>query len=195
MDAPKVMFRKKMGGYNKEDVNNYITSENQRFMRAEADFHKTLSERDEEIERLTNELDALRNVNAVSSAKLGEMNNLVDSYKEQIALLESKIKDMEETIAHLEEVNEDQIYQKTEVVIDETVFDKARSYDSLCKQIDEILSYAKSEADRIINTAVESAKRIERNRTGDVTRIKSDISAKSSSIIEELRRAIKPKNR
>ena len=195
MDAPKVMFRKKMGGYNKEDVNNYITSENQRFMRAETDFQKSLAERDEEIERITDELEALRNFNAMSSAKLNEQNNLIDSYREQIADLESKIKDMEDTIAHLEEVNDDPIYQKTEVIIDETVFDKARSYDSLCKQIDEILSYAKSEADRIINTAVESAKRIERNRTGDVTRIKSDISAKSTSIIEELRRAIKPKNR
>lgn len=195
MDAPKVMFRKKMGGYNKEDVNNYITSENQRFMRAEADFQKSLAERDEEIERITDELEALRNFNAMSSAKLNEQNNLIDSYREQIADLESKIKDMEDTIAHLEEVNDDPIYQKTEVIIDETVFDKARSYDSLCKQIDEILSYAKSEADRIINTAVESAKRIERNRTGDISRIKSDISAKSTSIIEELRRAIKPKNR
>lgn len=195
MDAPKVIFRKKMGGYNKEDVNNYITSENQRFMRAEADFQKALSERDSELERVSDEVNALRNINAMTSAKLNEQNTLIDEYKETISALEEKIAEMEETIAHLEEVKDDQIYQKTEVVIDETVFDKARSYDSLCKQIDEILSYAKSEADRIINTAIESAKRVERSRGGDITKIKSDISAKSTSIIDELRRAIRPKSR
>ncbi len=195
MDAPKVIFRKKMGGYNKEDVNNYITSENQRFMRAEADFKKALNERDAELERISDELKDLRNINSQSSSKLDEQDHLIESYKETIATLEAKVEEMEETIAHLEEVKDDQIYQKAEVVIDESVFDKARSYDSLCKQIDEILSYAKSEADRIINTALEAAKRVERNRSGDIAKIKSEISAKSTSIIDELRRAIRPKNR
>ena len=195
MDAPKVIFRKKMGGYNKEDVNKYITSENQRFMRAKSDYQKSLADRDREIERITDELNTLRDVNTSATSTLSEQNHLIESYKDTIVELETRIKEMEETIAHLEEVKDDPIYQKNEVVIDESVFDKAKSYDSLCAQVDEILAYAKSEADRIINAAVESAKKIERTKNGDISKIKSDISSKSSSIIDELRRAIKDKTR
>ena len=162
-------------------------------MRAKSDYQKSLEERDREIERIADELNTLRNINASATSTLSEQNRLIESYKETIVELEAKIKEMEETIVHLEEVKDDPIYQKNEVVIDESVLDKARSYDSLCTQIDEILAYAKSEADRIINAAVESAKKIEKNKSGDISKIKSDISAKSSSIIDELRRAIRPK--
>lgn len=195
MDAPKVIFRSKMGGYNKEDVNNYISSENQRFKRAESDFQRTLSERNSELSRLNNELSSLRSEIAKADEKYKEQDKLIEGYKKTIDSLESSIEDMQDTITHLEQVKDDDIYQKSEVIIDENVFDKARSYDSLCTQIDEILSYAKSEADRIINTAIESAKRIERSRGGDVSRIKSEISAKSTSIIDDLRRTLRPKNK
>lgn len=193
MDAPKVMFRKKMGGYNKEDVNNYISSENQRFRRAEADFQRALDERDGELARMQEDVNILRRQANDLSINLAEKDRLIEGYKDNIDSLEKKIQELQETITHLEEVKNDEIYQKKEIVVDDTVFEKARAYDSLCTQIDEILSYAKSEADRIINTAVDSAKRIERSHGNDVTRIKSEISTKSTSIIDELRRALKPK--
>ena len=173
MDAPKIMFRKKMGGYNKEDVNNYITSENQRFKRMEADFHRALEERDEEISRAQEELNMLRRQTNDLSITLVEKNRLIEGYKESVELLQAKVEELQETIVHLEEVKNDEIYEKKEVIVDSSIFDKARAYDSLCTQIDEILSYAKSEADRIITTAVDSAKRIEHTRGSDVTRIKS----------------------
>ena len=92
-------------------------------------------------------------------------------------------------IARLKEVKEE---TGEKVIVDDSLLEKARSYDSLSDKIDDILEYARQEAHKIIKVAEKAAKAdAEGKRTADVARVKQSIATRSTSIIDEIRRMVK----
>jgi len=69
--------------------------------------------------------------------------------------------------------------------------EKSRAYNSLNEEVDKILAYAKTEAERIISSAEEAARTIGESSARNVRAMKEDISTKSSSIIDEIKAIIK----
>lgn len=114
---------------------------------------------------------------------------------ETIEEKDARIAELEAVIAQMKaETKEAPSLQET-VVVDDALLDKARSFDSLSAKIDDILDYAKREAQRIIKVAEKTAGEIEMRRTADVNKVKQSISARSASIIEDIRRAVKGSKR
>ena len=71
---------------------------------------------------------------------------------------------------------------------DDSILEKAKKYDSICDNIDEIFAFAKEEADRIISEALEMRKKLLKSSPAHV---KSEITGRSESIIEDLRRKLR----
>lgn len=109
-----VLFKKKIGGYDRKAVNEYIAESNRVFAEKEADFSKKLERLNEEKESLTAELDALRasGAEAVANAektsstiaeKDARIESLVAELDAQKMSTELEIKDKDEQIARLNE--------------------------------------------------------------------------------------------
>lgn len=83
-------------------------------------------------------------------------------------------------------------YSESKIYTDD-VYKKAEAYDRICDQIDEIIDYAKSEADNIINTALEASRKIRSSRS-EVNSMKREISGRSSGIIGEIKKSVVKKH-
>ena len=70
------------------------------------------------------------------------------------------------------------------VIYDDDIIDKAQKYDAICDNIDEIFAFAKEEADKIIAEALEIRKQAVKRSPAS---LKSEMSGKSKSIIDEIR--------
>lgn len=199
MEKESRKFRSKFGGYNKKDVNEYIAAENSNFMQMRDEMQNLLDDCEERIHRLELEAETSENEKKALADSLAERNALIESYKTDAEALNAKIADLETEIDALNSTIDElraknaELELKTDepaVIVDERMLEKARSYDSLCGEIDEILSYAKKQAEEIIRTAkatAETAHSTPRSGAEDIDRVKQEISKKSSSILSDLR--------
>ena len=221
MASDKKLFRGRFGGYNKKDVNKYIAEENKRFVKERDDMQKALEESGSAADALRSELDAQKMINSELSSKLEENERLIDGYKEKLDSDSEKIASLEREVASLSREKEEWIASgassqekdgyiagledlverlkaelaKAEEKAKESVslLEKAESYEAICAKIDDILDHARNEAQRIIKVAEKAAADIDNKRSVDVNKVKQSISARSSSIIEEILRAVKGK--
>jgi len=190
MNSDKKRFRKSFRGYNKKDVNEYISKENAVLIETRKGLQNELDLCQEELAKLEAALESERIKTKELSEKLDERDNLIEAYKSDKDTLSERLEELEEKVESLKSAEELSL-PVCEPYSDDSVLEKARSYDSLRSRIDEILSYAKSEAEQIIKEAGRSVSDLEIKRVNEVSKFKQDISNKSSSIINDLRSLFK----
>ena len=214
MDRP-IEFRRQMKGYNRDDVNNFISEENIRFNKIEESYQKTIKENEKEITELKQKLNSidehldkiaeleikisqLESALDSSSSTIVEKDTIieglksaVDSANEKLDMANSIIDDMKKesdkaSPAPLPYTENMRVIK--EPVYDSSIIEKAEKYDAICEKVDEIFAFAKEEADKIIQEAFEIRKQAAKRSS---THMKNEISERSDSIIDELRRSIR----
>lgn len=206
MDKP-VEFRSRGRGYDKNDVNEFISRENIRFNKLEEEYNKTIREQEKNIEDLSKQLSETENnklqiVNLeIENSTLKErISDLEASASEKDAIIDGLKSAVDNANQKLDMANSiiDDLKNKPTVVsaaesrdvsyknayYDDSVIDKAQKYDSICDNIDEIFAFAKEEADKIIAEALELRKQAVKRSPNQ---IKNEMSARSRSIIDELK--------
>lgn len=187
MDKSKRKFRKSIRGYNKKDVNRYISEINSELVSSSEEYKIEIDGREQTIAILRGELDDQRRACDALSEEVDALNKLIEEYKADKESMQDKIRELEDKIASLESCGVSNDDTREKIVIDEDLLDKARSYDAIRAKIDEILSYARSEAEQIIRNAEKTVSSFENDKSANVQKVKKEISEKSNSIIEDLK--------
>ncbi len=205
MDKP-IEFRRRGRGYDKNDVNEFISRENIRFNKIEEEYNRTIRELESEVEKLTAQLSEkendkeyiitlemeisdLKDKIASLESSLSEKDTIIDGLKSAVDNANSKL-DMANSIIEDQKNKSnphytsapEPTYQNT--YYDDEVIEKAQKYDAISESIDEIFAFAKEEADKIIAEAVEIRKQAIKRSPSQV---KNEISGKGRSIIDELK--------
>ena len=203
-----VEFRKAMRGYNKEDVNKFISDENIRFNRLEESYTKKIDERDREIGELLNKLSIVtaaeeenRRLNSVIDSlhgditdlncKITEKDLLIEGLRDAVSQANSQIQSLEESVANIESCRTTIVNEDPDI---EIYKEKAERYDAIYEQVDEILNFAKEEAEKILKEAAEirlAAEKAERAAKRDALAMKNSVRNKSDSIIDDLKKSIR----
>lgn len=200
-----VEFRRAMRGYNKEDVNKFISEENIRFNRLEANYTKTIDEKDREIgellnklslvnaaeeenKRLNNIIEGLRKDITELNCKITEKDLLIDGLRDAVSQANSQIQSLEESVANIESRPVVVAADNSEL---EIYREKAERYDAIYEQVDEILAFAKEEAEKILKEAADIRHEAEKNAKREAASFKSNVKGRSDSIIDELKKSIR----
>lgn len=205
MDKP-VEFRRRGRGYDKNDVNQFISKENIRFNKLEEEYNKTIRELEREIDKLNVQIAESED----DKAQIATLEIAISELKERIIALDTSVSEKDAIIDGLKtavdnansklDVANSMIEDlknrpsvpcrqpSSDVEYDDTIIEKAKKYDSICDNIDEIFAFAKEEADKIIAEALEIRKQAVKRAP---TQIKNEMSGRSRSIIDDLRSNIR----
>ncbi len=208
-----IEFRRQTRGYNRDDVNEFISQENIRFNKLEESYLKSIKEHEKEIEelrkmlsevdehkekiielelqisKLNSDLDLSVQAIAEKDAIIEGLKVACDSSNEKLDMANSLIDDLRKQSSVIPEAREPKvIVREPSYSYDSSVLEKAEKYDSICDKVDEIFAFAKEEADKIIAEAFEIRKQASKRNAANM---KNEISERSESIIDELRRSIR----
>ena len=211
MDKP-IEFRRRGRGYDRDDVNEFISRENIRFTKLEESYNKRIRDLENEVDALNkkiSETDDDKSRIAELENELSQSDNRIESLNstvsEKDAIIDGLKSALDTANENLEAANSliDDLRSKPDqsqspagqlaqtaltVTYDETILEKAHKYDTICDNIDEIFAFAKEEADRIIAEALEMKKKVLRTSPAHV---KNEITGRSDSIIEDLKRKLR----
>lgn len=152
-----VLFRTSLGGFNRDDVNNYIEKQNNEFAERERISKKKLDTLDARCKELEAKLEELERANL----------HIAELEKEAAArekLIAEYIEKVEHQAAEIESLSTSKSYAENEItkLTDEIaslseVISKSEKYDDISNQIGEIILSARSTADDIIAKADKEA--------------------------------------
>ena len=157
MQNDKPIFRGAVGGYNKQDVNEYIASLSENFAKEKAEYEKKLDDLIELAESLRAKANENQSDNSPDAAvELDRANSLIarqnqklEEKQSQIDSLNTALKERDETIAEL----------KTELERFRDCDEKLREYDRMSQKMGELMLRAASSAEQIKSDAeLEAAK-------------------------------------
>lgn len=157
MQNDKPIFRGAVGGYNKQDVNEYIASLSENFAKEKAEYEKKLDDLIELAESLRAKANENQSDNSPDAAvELDRANSLIagqnqklEEKQSQIDSLNTALKERDETIAEL----------KTELERFRGCDEKLREYDLMSQKMGELMLKAASSAEQIKSDAeLEAAK-------------------------------------
>lgn len=195
-----IEFRKQMRGYNTEDVNRFISEENVRFNKIEERYKKDADEMSVRIKELEYKLEEskksdaeIRDLMIKNELLTSELESLKTSLSEKDVLIESMKEELEkadEKMSELKRIPDSRIIST--VTPDMELYrEKAEKYDAICDRVDEILNFAKEEAEKIIKEASDYKIAAQRNAKRESDAFKSSINNRSDSIIEDLKKTIR----
>lgn len=157
MQNDKPIFRGAVGGYNKQDVNEYIASLSENFAKEKAEYEKKLDDLIELAESLRAKANENQSDNSPDAAvELDRANSLIagqnqklEEKQSQIDSLNAALKDRDETIDEL--ITELERFKDCE--------EKLREYDRMSQKMGELMLKAASSAEQIKSDAeLEAAK-------------------------------------
>ena len=157
MQNDKPIFRGAVGGYNKQDVNEYIASLSENFAKEKAEYEKKLDDLIELAESLRAKANENQSDNSPDAAvELDRANSLIagqnqklEEKQSQIDSLNAAVKERDETIAEL----------KNELERFKDCDEKLREYDRMSQKMGELMLKAASSAEQIKSDAeLEAAK-------------------------------------
>ncbi len=209
MDKP-VEFRRRGRGYDRNDVNEFISRENIRFNKLEEEYNSRIRNLENDIEKLSEQIASSED----DKAQIVSLEIQISELKDNISSLETSLTEKDAIIDGMKSAVDNANYKldmansiiedfKNKPVVpcsapitesthnntfDDSVIEKAQKYDSICDNIDEIFAFAKEEADRIIAEAIEIRKQAVKRAP---SQIKNELSGRSRSIIDELRSNIR----
>ena len=152
-----VFFRSALGGFNREDVNNYIEKLNAEFAERERAAKKKLDAAEEKCAELDN-------VKAQLDSKLLRLSELEAEAEQREKLIAEYIRQIEMQAAEIEKLQASKSNAESEIDLLSTKLEslsdaiqKSEKYDDISAQIGEIILSAKSTAEEIISQAEEEA--------------------------------------
>lgn len=144
MSGEKVKFRKSVGGYNKQDVNEYIESFSRRYEKNEQDLKKTIEAQKGKIA----ELEAACKKDGESDRIIAELNERLDLLKSENEELSSANNKLGVRVSELEK----------EAELNKEAYEKSGIYDKVSDQIGSMIINANAKAESIIGEAELRAK-------------------------------------
>lgn len=201
MDKP-VEFRRRGRGYDRNDVNEFISKENIRFNKLEEEYTKTIRDLEREIDKLNVQVAeadddkeqivslerAIVGLNeriVALDASISEKDTIIDGLKTAVDNANHKLDMANSMIEELKNRPSASVnVSSNEPAYDDNIIEKAKRYDAICDNVDEIFAFAKEEADKIIAEALEIRKQAVKRAPAQM---KSEMTGRSKSIIDELR--------
>lgn len=210
-----VVFKNALNGYNREDVNNYISKMNNEFRKNEENYRANLNEQDNEICLLKDKISALEESVKNSTPNNGLIDSLsqeLQKYRSSVSQQAKEIASLETEITNLMSLNQtcnDQITTLNQKLQDavatinqyhtesKTFIDKAKLYDKMSSQIgdmiiaanstaEETISNAKYEANEILAKANLEAGRIVKNAEALLQETKLKATEKANKLLNQL---------
>lgn len=152
MSDKKILFRKSMSGYNREDVNNYIESMNKKYNDEKTEYVEKLEALEKENKQFTEnelpELEALRAERDQREALVTEMTETIEKLRAQIEEASLENAKLSDRISELEKANNANM----------EVYEKSSKFDKVSEQIGSVLLDANAKAESIVSEAQLKAK-------------------------------------
>lgn len=191
MKDKQVLFRDSFKGYNKDDVNAYLTIYSKKLGETEDNYKAEIQSLQKNIEEYKKEIDALKSPekNPFLSSLLEENAALKEKNKELESLLEAQTSEID----HLNNQNlllNEQIQelksQADSSEKDPSLTEKARLYDQMSSQIGVVLLQANENSANIINEAYKKANEIQSEASQNAQKIKIDTREEIDLILSKL---------
>lgn len=149
-----IKFRKSMGGYNREDVNNYIETISAKSYEKELDYQKKIAELEAKVKELEEknkeyeenvviEAEKLRSDKEQSELLIAELNNTVAKMGAENTDLTQENAQLKERVSELERVNASNF----------EAYEKSNKYDQVSEQIGSVLLNANARAESLVSEA------------------------------------------
>lgn len=189
---PAPTFRTAVGGYNKDDINNYIRETNASFLASSKEYEDrihdlstSVAERDRTIAELKKKLSAADS-EELSRLRLknGELSDALASVGEENRRFGERIKELERELAELraaeaEEAEEEPVPEEKQ---------KAEAYDKVSAQIGRILLDARENAESVIAAAQSEADEIRAQARDELEAARSEADGMRRDVEEDCRR-------
>lgn len=189
---PAPTFRTAVGGYNKDDINNYIRETNASFLASSKEYEDrihdlstSVAERDRTIAELKKKLSAADG-EELSRLRLknGELSDALASVGEENRRSGERIKELERELAELraaeaEEAEEEPVPEEKQ---------KAEAYDKVSAQIGRILLDARENAESVIAAAQSEADEIRAQARDELETARSEADGLRRDAEEDCRR-------
>ena len=189
---PAPTFRTAVGGYNKDDINNYIRETNASFLASSKEYEDrihdlstSVAERDRTIAELKKKLSAADS-EELSRLRLknGELSDALASVGEENRRSGERIKELERELAELraaeaEEAEEEPVPEEKQ---------KAEAYDRVSAQIGRILLDARENAESVIAAAQSEADEIRAQARDELEAARSEADGMRRDVEEDCRR-------
>lgn len=189
---PAPTFRTAVGGYNKDDINNYIRETNASFLASSKEYEDrihdlstSVAERDRTIAELKKKLSAADG-EELSKLRLknGELSDALASVGEENRRSGERIKELERELAELraaeaEEAEEEPVPEEKQ---------KAEAYDKVSAQIGRILLDARENAESVIAAAQSEADEIRAQARDELETARSEADGLRRDAEEDCRR-------
>ena len=189
---PAPTFRTAVGGYNKDDINNYIRETNASFLASSKEYEDrihdlstSVAERDRTIAELKKKLSAADS-EELSRLRLknGELSDALASVGEENRRSGERIKELERELAELraaeaEEAEEEPVPEEKQ---------KAEAYDKVSAQIGRILLDARENAESVIAAAQSEADEIRAQARDELEAARSEADGMRRDVEEDCRR-------
>ncbi len=189
---PAPTFRTAVGGYNKDDINNYIRETNASFLASSKEYEDrihdlstSVAERDRTIAELKKKLSAADS-EELSRLRLknGELSDALASVGEENRRSGERIKELERELAELraaeaEDAEEEPVPEEKQ---------KAEAYDKVSAQIGRILLDARENAESVIAAAQSEADEIRAQARDELEAARSEADGMRRDVEEDCRR-------
>lgn len=184
MEMEKQTFRSAVGGYNKQDVNEYIASLSESFAREKEDYEKKLDDMIELVESLRAKCAEKPEPEAPVSAEdapdttaeleranslISEQTQKLEAKEEEIASLKARLSESEQSAAELRE----------RLAGFDDCAEKLRDYDRMSQKMGELMLKAASDAEKLREDAraqAESTLRESEERAKEITAREEEMS-------------------
>ena len=154
MSDNRIKFRKSMGGYNREDVNNYIESITSKNYETEEALKKQIADLEAKVitleaeieeyeESVVVEAEKLRNDKEQSELLIAELNNTVAKMGAENTELTQENTQLRERVSELEKANASNV----------EAYEKSNKYDQVSEQIGSVLLNANARAESLVSEA------------------------------------------
>ena len=189
---PAPTFRTAVGGYNKDDINNYIRETNASFLASSKEYEDrihdlstSVAERDRTIAELKKKLSAADG-EELSRLRLknGELSDALASVGEENRRSGERIKELERELAELRDAEAEEAEE--EPVPEEK--QKAEAYDKVSAQIGRILLDARENAESVIAAAQSEADEIRAQARDELETARSEADGLRRDAEEDCRR-------
>ena len=195
MSEKNTIFKSALGGYNKNDVNAYITavsaeikSKDELYLTQRTRFEKELEIENKAKETLSDKLDELgfelftaQSETAAANRRETELKNTVMGLSERVAELEEALSKAGQSAAELKKIGE--------LVGIETGDESEALHDKLSERISEIMQKADSNAEQIMTGAMQRADELVENAQNQANEIISAAENEAKSLRDKYKNA------
>ncbi|MBQ8746351.1 MAG: hypothetical protein IJZ08_00600 [Clostridia bacterium] len=174
-DTKNVAFRSAIGGYNREDVNQYILTINRELEEkalAAEESEKKIEAITEELDAAKADKDALEGIQASLRESVDQLKEENESLREKLAAAEAEKAQLAERLAEMEKSAEEE--------------EKSQKYDRISAQIGDIMISANTSADAIVAAANTHAAKILSDTESEANTIRTRLNEQATEMLAHI---------